>query len=211
MFDIFQDNISPAIMKVIRAKYMTNPDFEPDKVRVASTACEGLCKWVRAMDVYDRVAKVVAPKKEMLKSAEAELSVAMTNLEKKRSSLREVQDKLAKLQETLEQNKKKKADLETQVDLCQKKLERATQLISGLGGERDRWSENARTLGILYVNLTGDILLSSGIVAYLGAFTSAFRTVCILIANHYHTCVWHVLFIHSNYSEIHKIFVFSVT
>jgi len=33
---------------------MTNPDFDPDKVRNASTACEGLCRWVRAMDVYDR-------------------------------------------------------------------------------------------------------------------------------------------------------------
>lgn len=94
--------------------------------------------------------------------------MAMSLLEKKRASLREVQDKLAKLQETLENNKKKKADLETQVDLCSKKLERAEQLISGLGGERDRWSQNARELGIKYNNLTGDILISSGTVAYLG-------------------------------------------
>lgn len=41
-------------MKQIRTKYITNPDFEPEKVKVASTACEGLCKWVKAMDVYDR-------------------------------------------------------------------------------------------------------------------------------------------------------------
>ena len=50
---IFQDNISPAIMKTIRARYISNPDFDPEKVKVASTACEGLCKWVRAMDQYD--------------------------------------------------------------------------------------------------------------------------------------------------------------
>lgn len=41
-------------MTTIRKKYMTNPDFDPDKVKNASTACEGLCKWVRAMEVYDR-------------------------------------------------------------------------------------------------------------------------------------------------------------
>ena len=41
-------------MKTIRTKYMTNPDFDPDKVKNASTACEGLCRWVRAMDVYDK-------------------------------------------------------------------------------------------------------------------------------------------------------------
>jgi len=48
-----QDNIAPAIMKTIRAKYISNPDFDPDKIKVASTACEGLCKWVKAMDQYD--------------------------------------------------------------------------------------------------------------------------------------------------------------
>ena len=48
--------------------------------------------------ISDRVAKVVAPKKEALKEAEGDLAVAMGSLEKKRASLREVQDKLAKLQ-----------------------------------------------------------------------------------------------------------------
>ena len=81
-----------------------------------------------------RVAKVVAPKKAALKEAEDSLAVAMSDLNKKRASLKEVQDKLAKLQKTLEENKKKKVDLENQVDLCSKKLIRAEQLIGGLGG-----------------------------------------------------------------------------
>uniref|UniRef100_A0A3Q2P345 Dynein heavy chain coiled coil stalk domain-containing protein n=1 Tax=Fundulus heteroclitus TaxID=8078 RepID=A0A3Q2P345_FUNHE len=63
------------------------------------------------------------------------------------------------------------------VDLCNKKLERANQLIGGLGGEKTRWSEMALNLGQLYDNLTGDILISAGIVAYLGAFTSNYRQV----------------------------------
>jgi hypothetical protein len=40
-----------------------------------SKAAYGLCCWVRAMETYDRVAKVVGPKKEALKTAEAELQV----------------------------------------------------------------------------------------------------------------------------------------
>ncbi len=90
------------------------------------------------MCVDFRVAKVVAPKKEKLKEAEGELKVAMEGLEKKRAMLQEVQDKLQKLEDKLEANKKKKLDLENQVDLCSKKLERAEQLIGGLGGEKDR-------------------------------------------------------------------------
>ena len=39
----------------------------------------------------------------------------MEALEKKRASLREVQEKLSKLQQRLDDNKRKKADLENQV------------------------------------------------------------------------------------------------
>uniref|UniRef100_A0A8D0AAQ5 Dynein axonemal heavy chain 7 n=1 Tax=Sander lucioperca TaxID=283035 RepID=A0A8D0AAQ5_SANLU len=175
LHDYDKDNIPPAYIAIIRSKYITNPDFVPEKIRTASTAAEGMCKWVCAMDKYEKVAKVVAPKKEKLAQAEGELKVAMVSLQKKQAALKEVQDKLAKLQETLEANKNKKADLENQVDLCSKKLERAEQLIGGLGGEKTRWSEMAVDLGKLYNNLTGDILISAGIVAYLGAFTSSYR------------------------------------
>ncbi|KAM8934175.1 dynein axonemal heavy chain 7 [Pelodytes ibericus] len=170
-----KDNIPPAYMSIIRKQYITNVEFVPDKIRNASTAAEGLCKWVIAMDSYDKVAKVVAPKKIKLNQAEGELKIAMDGLRKKQAALKEVQDKLAKLEEKLEENKQKKADLENQVDLCSKKLERAEQLIGGLGGEKTRWSQTAIELGHLYINLTGDILLSSGIVAYQGAFTSSYR------------------------------------
>uniref|UniRef100_A0A8C7PW22 Dynein axonemal heavy chain 12 n=1 Tax=Oncorhynchus mykiss TaxID=8022 RepID=A0A8C7PW22_ONCMY len=172
-----KENIPPHLIAIIRKQYITNPDFVPEKIRTASTAAEGLCKWVRAMESYDKVAKVVAPKKEKLAQAEGELKVAMESLRKKQAALKEVQDKLAKLQQTLEANKNKKAELENQVKLCSKKLERAEQLIGGLGGEKTRWSETAFNLGDLYTNLTGDILISSAIVAYLGAFTSSYRQV----------------------------------
>lgn len=49
--------IAPAVMKKIRSSYVTHPDFDPVKMRNISSACQGLCSWVRAMEVYDRVAK----------------------------------------------------------------------------------------------------------------------------------------------------------
>jgi dynein heavy chain len=42
------------------------------------------------MDIYDKVAKVVAPKKAKLAEAEAELSVQMQKLDEKRAQLKEV-------------------------------------------------------------------------------------------------------------------------
>jgi len=49
-------------------------------------------------------------------------------------------------------------------------------LISGLGGEKTRWKAESEALGFTYTNLTGDVIISSGMIAYLGAFTSTFRT-----------------------------------
>ncbi|MEQ2170599.1 Dynein heavy chain 7, axonemal [Goodea atripinnis] len=48
-----KDNIPANLMAVIRQRYITNPDFVPEKIRTASTAAEGMCKWVCAMDKYD--------------------------------------------------------------------------------------------------------------------------------------------------------------
>ncbi|CAK8689424.1 unnamed protein product [Clavelina lepadiformis] len=173
-----KDNIPVPVMKKIRTEYITNPDFDPAKVVKASSAAEGLCKWILAMEVYDRVAKVVAPKKIKLAEAEETLGATMKVLNAKRAELREVQDRLAELQANFKAATDKKEQLEFQVDLCSKKLDRAQKLIGGLGGEKTRWTQAAEDLQIQYDNLTGDVLISSGVIAYLGAFTAAFRKRC---------------------------------
>merc|ERR1719183_364696 len=99
----------------------------------------------------------------------------MTQLNAKRAELQKVVDELNGLNAKLSSLKKEQDDLTCQVDLCQKKLERAETLISSLGGEKIRWTHNARELKEDYVNLTGDVIVASGLVAYLGAFTPDFR------------------------------------
>lgn len=163
-----KDNIPALIMKRIRERFIDHPDFQPNVIKNVSSACEGLCKWVRAMEVYDRVAKVVAPKRERLKEAEGKLGIQMQKLNQKRAELKLVEDRLQALNEDFEEMNVKKKALEENIDVCSQKILRAEKLISGLGGEKDRWTEAARQLGTRYVNLTGDVLLSSGTVAYLG-------------------------------------------
>lgn len=41
-----------------------------------------------------------------------------------------------------------------------------------------RWSTAADDLQNTYDNLTGDVLISAGVIAYLGAFTAGFRQDC---------------------------------
>jgi dynein heavy chain len=63
------------------------------------------------------------------------------------------------------------------------KLERAERLIHGLGGEKARWTAQIGDLTHTYDNIVGDVLLSSAIIAYLGAFTFDYRQV---IRNYIH-------------------------
>merc|ERR1719265_1266850 len=61
-----KDSIAPAVVKKIAAM-LPHDDMQPERVKSVSTACYGIVQWVRAMETYDRVAKVVAPKKAQLK------------------------------------------------------------------------------------------------------------------------------------------------
>lgn len=45
-----------------------------------------------------------------------------------------------------------------------------------MGGEKDRWADLANTLKEHYETLSGNVLISAGMIAYLGAFTSAYRS-----------------------------------
>ncbi|GFH10422.1 uncharacterized protein HaLaN_05732 [Haematococcus lacustris] len=67
-----------------------------------SKAAYGLCSWVRAMEAYDRVVKVVEPKRQKLAEAESALEVVMRTLRGKQAELKEVLDKLAALDADLQ-------------------------------------------------------------------------------------------------------------
>jgi dynein heavy chain, axonemal len=67
-----KDNIDPEIIKKLQPIIMRD-EFEPKKVLKVSKAAFGLASWVRAMDSYHRVAKVVGPKKAALAEAESQL------------------------------------------------------------------------------------------------------------------------------------------
>ena len=102
-------------MGKIRKEYITNPDFDPAKVANASSAAEGLCKWVLAMEIYDRVAKIVAPKKERMQLAEADLQKTLDHLGKKRTELKAIEERLLNLKHQFQDMTEKKEKLELQV------------------------------------------------------------------------------------------------
>ena len=128
------------------------------------------------MEVYDRVAKVVAPKKIALAEKLGEVAELQSILKSKQDELAEIKAKVQKLQDDLDSKTREKEELEQNVDSCAAKLKAADKLITGLGGEKVRWAAAAEQLGKDYLNVTGDILLSAGVIAYQGPFTTVYRT-----------------------------------
>ncbi|XP_012535785.2 dynein heavy chain 7, axonemal-like [Monomorium pharaonis] len=173
--DYDKNNIAPAVMQVIKKTYMTDNSFMPHIVAKASSAAEGLCKWVRAMVSYDEVAKVVAPKKKKLAEAQTECDEAEAFLNEKRQTLAALNAKLAVLNDNLRQTLQKKLNLEMEVATCTAKLIKAEKLIASLGGEKSHWMQCAHNLQMNYDNLVGDMLLSCGIVAYMASYNTSFR------------------------------------
>jgi len=170
-----KDNMNPKIVAEIKRDFIEHPDFKPEIIAKASQAAEGMCRWCGAMITYDRIAKIVAPKKAALAEAEAKLNATMAALNEKKAALQKVEDDLHALETQLQAAKQKKMDLESQAGQCDKKIVRANQLLDGLGGERERWGEFANQLGVRYKRLTGDVLVSAAVLAYLGPFTAVYR------------------------------------
>ena len=170
-----RDNIDVKIMKKIRKEFSSDPDFTPEMAKKASNAAEGMCRWVLAMEAYDRVAKLVAPMKAELAQAEGEYAEVMVGLNAKKAQLKEVEDEMDDLTSKLEKAVITKKELEEKVEDCKTKLSRASSLITGLGGEKDRWTGTVGELERQLTNTTGDVVIASGVLAYLGVFTPAYR------------------------------------
>lgn len=66
-------------------------------------------------------------------------------------------------------------DLTEEANIMQRRLNAAQKLISGLGREKERWTEDKEVLKIKVIKLIGDCLTSSSFLSYAGPFDFTFR------------------------------------
>lgn len=66
--------------------------------------------------------------------------------------------------------------LQSKIDDCNLKLDRAGKIISGLAGEKQRWTDTVAKLAAEFDLLVGNALIAAGMVAYSGPFTAKYRT-----------------------------------
>jgi dynein heavy chain len=84
-----KDNISDRVLKKI-GQYCAQSDFQPEIIGRVSTAARSLCMWVRAMETYGRIYRVVEPKRQRL-------NAAMGALKEKQDALADAKARLAEV------------------------------------------------------------------------------------------------------------------
>ena len=144
-----------------------------------SKAAKSLCMWVRAMEVYARIAKDVEPKRKLLASSMKTLMKKQEQLRKMQVKVKEISDKVLTLREKYTESvniKEGRQECET----LELKSERAKPLVHGLGGERDWWEVSIGVLETALDNLVGDCLLAAAFLSYCGPFDSEY---CVRLLN----------------------------
>lgn len=163
-----RDNIPDRLIVDIEP-FINMPEFEPDVIDRASKACSGICLWVRAMYKYHHVVKLVEPKKRKLAEAQETLDRTMGELNIAKKRLGDVLDRVAALEdefkatqvivfvvdpslsgcEFLNGTQLRREFLVNEVQSCRLRLERATKLLTALGGEQQRWLESVEKVRLL--------------------------------------------------------------
>jgi dynein heavy chain len=138
-------------------------------------AAAGLCSFVINIVMYYEVVVTVEPKRKALAEANEQLESANSQLKTVMEQVAELEAKLAKLTSELNAANAEKQEALDTVEKGQKKLDLAQRLTNALASENVRWAENIVSMEADKELLTGDVLLASAFISYVGPFTKVFR------------------------------------
>ncbi|XP_039715554.1 dynein axonemal heavy chain 17 isoform X5 [Pteropus medius] len=169
-----KEHIPEACLKAFKP-YQGNPTFDPEFVRSKSAAAAGLCSWciniVRFYEVYCDV----APKRQALEEANAELAEAQEKLSRIKNKIAELNANLSNLTSAFEKATAEKIKCQQEADATNRVISLANRLVGGLASENVRWAESVENFRSQGVTLCGDVLLISAFVSYVGYFTKKYR------------------------------------
>ena len=96
--------------------------------------------WITAMLKYHETLKIVNPLREQARIMGDKLAVVQAALAEKRAKVKAIMDNLEMLQRTQQELTEKAEKLQADLETCKKKMERASKMIEGLAGEKERWT-----------------------------------------------------------------------
>ncbi|CBZ28360.1 dynein heavy chain, point mutation [Leishmania mexicana MHOM/GT/2001/U1103] len=168
------DNAPNAQIEEVKKK-MTDEMFKMENIRKTSVALVGVATYIKAVVEYYKQNKVIKPLLAQAAAAQAEYDEAMIGLHAKKEELRIITEKLQALTDRLDGVNRAKQELENRVRDTDTKLTRAKKLIEGLGGEKARFAHESKRYEEELLYVVGNVVVSAGIVAYMGPFLHNYR------------------------------------
>ncbi|RXN33505.1 dynein heavy chain axonemal [Labeo rohita] len=170
-----KEHIPEATVRVVKEEYLSDPEFNPEFVRLKSSAAAGLCAWVINIIRFHEVFCEVEVKRMCLAQANADLAEAAEKLEIIRKKLAELDGSLDTLKAAFEKATSEKLRCQDEVNRTNTTIQLANRLVKGLESENVRWVHSVAQYREQESTLCGDVLLTAAFISYAGSFSKRYR------------------------------------
>lgn len=174
--NIIFTSISDDVREKMKTRYLSNPDYNFDKVNRASMACGPMVKWAIAQVEYADMLKRVEPLREELSSLERQADVNIKHGKEVKELVAQLEQSIAAYKEEYAQLISQAQAIKTDLENVQAKVDRSIALLKSLNIERDRWEATSDTFKSQMSTIIGDTLLSAAFIAYGGYFDQHYRS-----------------------------------